>query len=174
MRMRNLLAAAAAILLLAGPLRAQTLHQFDTTPWAGFAPGRVQCGSALGVNANAGTTDTAVQIAVPSVLNGGGSYFIDKIIYTNASVSLSTATAGWFTAAGGTGVTIVTDAALSGLTAAALNAAGSAISPTLAATTEAYNLTQIYLRVGTAQGAPATFDARVYCIPLYGSPSAPY
>lgn len=162
-----------ACLLLPGRSHAETMIQFYTTPWSGFAPAVVQCGQAFSVNVNA-TGDTVVPISVPSLINGGGSYYIDKIILANASVSLTTAQAGFFTAASAGGVAIVSNGALSTLTAAALNAAGSAYAPPIAATTEALNLSQIYFNVGTAQGAAATMDLRVYCRPAYGSPSLPH
>lgn len=166
--MRNLLtralAGAAILACVATGARAQTQMQFPTAPWGGFAPGVVECGVAKAVNANAATTDTAaIPISVPS-----STYYIEKIWYSNASTSLTTATAGVFTLAGGTGVTVVTDAALSGLTAAAVGATGSAISPTIASTTEAFNVSTLYFRIGTAQGAAATLDVRIYCRPAYG------
>ncbi len=153
-----------ACLLPIEPAHAQTQYQFPTTPWGGFAPAVVECGVAKAVNANAATTDTAaIAISVPT-----STYYIDKIWYSNASISLSTATAGVFTGAGGTGVTVVTDAALSGLTGQAVNVAASAISPTIASTTEAFNVGTLYFRIGTAQGAAATLDVRIYCRPAYG------
>ena len=151
-----------ALTLPIEPLRAQTTMQFPTAPWGGFAPAVVECGGAKAVNANAATTDTAVAISVPS-----STYYIEKIWYSNAPVSLSTATAGVFTGAGGTGVTVVTDAALSGLTGQAVNVAASAISPTIASTTEAFNVSTLYFRIGTAQGAAATLDVRIYCRAAY-------
>ena len=166
----------AAALCLAVSARAQTVQQFNTTPWNGFAPAVVQCGSAFGVNANSASTDTSVPITVPSLLNGNGTYYLDKVVLSNASVSLSTATAGVFTAAAGGGTALASDQALSTLTAAALNAAGSAYSMTLAvgATTGALNANPIYFRIGTAQGTAATVDVRFYCRPAYGSSANPY
>lgn len=158
-------------LLLPIAAEAQTQFQFQTTPWQAYAPGSVQCGQAFGVSL-AATGDKIIPISAPSVLNGGGSYYIDKVIYANANVSLSSAAAGIFTAAGATGVTVVANGVLSTLTAAALNAAGSAYSPTVAATTEAFNLSQVYFNVGTSQSG-ATVDVRIYCKPLYGGPSNP-
>ena len=89
-----------------------------------------------GVNVNA-TGDTVL----PTLCTG--SFSVSNVIFTNASTSLTTALAGVFTApaAGGTG--IVANAALSALTAS----------------TSVQNL---YLNVGTAQGAAATMDVFVY------------
>jgi hypothetical protein len=168
---------AAGLMLCAFAMASVAAHaqqfQFPTSGWGAYAPAVIQCGSAFGVNANA-VTDTPIYISSPSVLNGGGSYYIDKVIYSNASVSLSSAQAGIFTVVGATGVTIVSNGALSTLTAAALNAAGSAYSPSVAATTEAFNLPLLYLNVGTPQGSAATFDVRIYCRPMYGSAASPH
>ncbi len=166
--MRKTLAAVAALMLASGVAAAQTQMQFPTSPWEGFAPSVVQCGTAKAVNANSANTDTAITIAVPSVVGGGGLYVLDAVVLTNASISLTTATGGLFTAAGGTGTTLVSNAALSGLTAAAANAAGSRLSMTIAATSTALNASTLYFRIGTAQGAAATVDVRLYCRALYG------
>lgn len=173
---RLLMAALLAAVMAPASGRAQTLQQFETSPWNGYAPAVVQCGSTLGVNANAATSDNAVQISVPSLFNAGGSYYLEKVVLSNASVSLTTATAGVFTATGGGGTALASDQALSTLTAAALNSAGSAYSMTLAtgATTGALNAGTLYFRIGTAQGAAATVDARFYCRPAYGSAANPY
>jgi len=173
MKIRNLALAVAFALASIGAARAQTTVQFPTTPWNGYAPGIVQCGAAFGIDANT-AGDTPIYITVPSVLNGGGSYVISKIILSNASVSLTSAAAGIFTGAGATGTTVVSNGALSTLTAAALNAAGSAYAPTIASTTEAFNANPLYFNVATPQGAAATLDARIFCHPLYGSASNPH
>ena len=84
------------------------------------------------------------------------SYSISNVIFTNASISLSTAAAGLFTAlaAGGTG--IVANAALSGLMAA------SVVSQRMVASTAAQAGQNLYFNVATAQGAAATCDVFVY------------
>jgi hypothetical protein len=101
------------------------------------------------VNVNA-TGDTVLPI-----LNTG-SYSISNVIFTNASVSLTTAAAGLFTApsAGGTG--IVANAALSALTGATV------VSQRTVASTAAQTGQNLYVNVGTAQGAAATMDVYVY------------
>jgi len=102
-----------------------------------------------GVNVNA-TGDTVLPI-----LNTG-SYSVSNVIFTNASVSLSSAAAGLFTApsAGGTG--IVANAALSALTSATV------VSQRTVASTAAQTGQNLYINVGTAQGAAATMDVFVY------------
>ena len=101
------------------------------------------------VNVNA-TGDTVLPI-----LNTG-SYSISNVIFTNASTSLTTAAAGLFTApsAGGTG--IVANAALSALTGATV------VSQRTVASTAAQTGQNLYVNVGTAQGAAATMDVFVY------------
>ena len=102
-----------------------------------------------GVNVNA-TGDTVLPI-----LNTG-SYSVSNVIFTNASTSLTTAAAGLFTApsAGGTG--IVANAALSALTGATV------VSQRTVASTAAQTGQNLYVNVGTAQGAAATMDVFVY------------
>ena len=117
-------------------------------------------GVALGVNLNQTNTD----IAIPLILLPGCNFVPSAVMINNASVSLTTATFGVFSAAGGTGVTIVTaSAALSSLTTATSN-----LNATLAATATTTVLNQatlsntLYFRVGTAQGAAATADVYIW------------
>lgn len=119
----------------------------------------------LGVNANAATTD----FAIPLLLLPGANFVIDSVLLNNASTSLTTATYGVFTATGGGGVTIVTNAAtnLSALTVPTSNilaTAGSGLAAT--ATTTVFNQTTLantlYVRTGTAQGGAATYDIYVW------------
>ena len=102
-----------------------------------------------GVNANA-TGDTVLPLLDSS------SYSVKFVVFTNASISLTTAAAGVFTApsAGGTG--IVANAALSALTGPTV------VSERTVASTAAQTGQNLYLNVGTAQGAAATFDVYVY------------
>jgi hypothetical protein len=102
-----------------------------------------------GVNVNA-TGDTVLPI------NNTSSYSISNVIFTNASVSLTTAAAGLFTApsAGGTG--IVANAALSALTGSTV------VSQRTVASTAQQTGQNLYVNVGTAQGAAATMDVYVY------------
>ena len=102
-----------------------------------------------GVNVNA-TGDTILPIL------DTGSYSVSNVIFTNASTSLTTALAGVFTApsAGGTG--IVANAALSALTGATV------VSQRTVASTAAQAGQNLYVNVGTAQGAAATMDVFVY------------
>lgn len=105
---------------------------------------------ATGVNVNA-TGDQAVLPIINST-----NYSVSNVVFTNASVSLTTAAAGLFTApsAGGTG--IVANAALSGLTGSTV------VSQRTVASTAVQTGQNLYLNVGTAQGAAATMDVYVY------------
>jgi len=102
-----------------------------------------------GVNVNA-TGDTVLPVI------NTNSYGVSNVIFTNASVSLTTAAAGLFTApsAGGTG--IVANAALSAMTASTV------VSQRTVASTALQTGQNLYLNVGTAQGAAATMDVYVY------------
>ena len=102
-----------------------------------------------GVNVNA-TGDTVLPIV------NTNSYSVSNVIFTNASTSLTTAAAGVFTApsAGGTG--IVANAALSALTGSTV------VSQRTVASTALQTGGNLYVNVGTAQGAAATMDVYVY------------
>ena len=105
---------------------------------------------ATGVNVNA-TGDQAVLPIINS-----SNYSVSNVVFTNASTSLTTAAAGLFTAptAGGTGV--VANAALSALTGSTV------VSQRTVASTATLSGQNLYLNVGTAQGAAATMDVYVY------------
>lgn len=105
---------------------------------------------ATGVNVNA-TGDQAVLPIINST-----NYSVSNVVFTNASISLSSAAAGLFTAptAGGTGV--VANAALSALTGPTV------VSQRTVASTATQSGQNLYLNVGTAQGAAATMDVYVY------------
>ena len=105
---------------------------------------------ATGVNVNA-TGDQAVL----SIINSTN-YSVSNVVFTNASTSLTTAAAGLFTAPSAGGTAIVANAALSGLTAS------SVVSQRTVASTATQSGQNLYLNVGTAQGAAATMDVYVY------------
>ena len=125
-------------------------------------------GVALGVNINAGSTDTAVTLLLLSGTNFVvRSVMVNNAVVTNGAIvtnAATTATAGLFTAVSGGGVALVANAALSGLTA--LTGSGSNLDMTMA--TQAVTLNQttqvnlLYFRVGTAQGASTSATADVY------------
>lgn len=102
-----------------------------------------------GVNVNA-TGDTVLPI------QNTGSYSVSNVIFTNASTSLTTALAGVFTAPSAGGTAIVANAALSALTGSTV------VSQRTVASTAAQTGQNLYVNVGTAQGAAATMDVFVY------------
>lgn len=104
---------------------------------------------ATGVNANA-TGDTVLPILDSS------SYSVKFVVATNASTSLTAAYAGLFTAPNAGGTAIVANAALSALTGSTV------VSERTVASTAAQTGQNLYVNVGTAQGAAATFDIYVY------------
>ena len=107
-------------------------------------------GVATGVSVNA-TGDQAV-IAI----NNSTNYSVSNVVFTNASISLSTAAAGLFTAPSAGGPAIVANAALSALTSSTV------VSQRTVAATGIQSGQNLYLNVGTAQGAAATMDVYVY------------
>ena len=128
-----------------GPASTQTIH-----------PSNVATNQAIrllasfqGVNVNA-TGDTVLPIQNTT------NYSVSNVIFTNASTSLTTAEAGVFTAPSAGGTAIVADAALSALTASTV------VSQRTVAATATQSGQNLYVNVGTAQGAAATMDVYVY------------
>jgi len=103
---------------------------------------------ATGVNVNA-TGDTVL-----NVINAAN-WSVSNVVFTNASISLTTAAAGVFTAPGAQGA-IVSNAALSALTGPTV------VSQRTVASTATNTGTYLYVNVGTAQGAAATMDVYIY------------
>lgn len=103
-----------------------------------------------GVNVNA-TGDQAV-LPIGNTTN----YSISNVVFTNASISLTTAAAGVFTAPSAGGTAIVANAALSALTGPTV------VSQRTVASTAIQTGQNLYVNVGTAQGAAATMDVYVY------------
>jgi hypothetical protein len=128
-----------------GPASTQTIH-----------PSNVATNQAIrllasyqGVNVNA-TGDTVLPIQNTT------NYSVSNVIFTNASTSLTTAAAGVFTAPSAGGTAIVANAALSALTASTV------VSQRTVAATATQSGQNLYVNVGTAQGAAATMDVYVY------------
>jgi hypothetical protein len=105
--------------------------------------------SAIGVNANS-ATDTVLPLLDST------SYSVKFVVFTNASTSLTTAAAGLFPAPSAGGTAIVANAALSALTSS------SVVSERTVASNIVQTTQNLYVNVGTAQGAAATFDVYVY------------
>ena len=170
--------AAVAILALVGVggAHAQGQMQFPTTPWSGFAPTRVQCGSLDAANMNV-TTDQAIPISVPSAYYLFDSIEVDEVFPLQPLVSLSTAAGGFYTGASKSGITVVANTqAYSTITTNVASTTGNAMTATLATaglttifpgSSQPSPVNQLYFSLTTAQGAAATANIRVYCRALY-------
>jgi hypothetical protein len=119
------------------------------------------------VDLNSATTDTTVYINSPTT-----NYFLHSVLVKNkgTTASITTATAGLFTATGGGGTTIAANQALSALTSNAVNTAGGLTFLSLSAALMWLNASLLYFRVGTAQGAAATADVYLFILPLPDNP----
>jgi hypothetical protein len=107
-------------------------------------------GVVKGVNLNA-TGDTPVQIICSTTFS------VSNVILTNASISLTNALAGVFTAPAAGGTAIVANAALSAATGPTIVS-----QRTVASTAALTNVPNLFVNVGTAQGAAATADIYIY------------
>lgn len=108
--------------------------------------------SLAGMNLNSAGSDNALTVEATR-------YRIDKVTFDNASINLTTATAGVFTGAGGTGTVIAADQALSALTAATKF---DDLTLDAGIGTDVLTAGTIYARCGTAQGAAATANVFVW------------
>lgn len=128
-----------------GPASTQTNHP------SGLATNQAirLLASYQGVNVNA-TGDTVLPI------QNSGRWSVSNVVFTNASIDLTTAEAGVFTAPSAGGTAIVADAALSALSSS------SVVSQRTVASTAAQTGGNLYVNVSTAQGAAATMDVFVY------------
>lgn len=127
----------------------------------GVSNGAAVClGYLKGINLNA-TGDNSITLTLPT---GITSYRVQLVRIHNVgtTASLTTAQAGVFTGAGGTGTTIVTATALSSLTQNTINTAGAALDLTVVPTNAFFNHTTMFFRVTVAQGAAATADVYIY------------
>lgn len=135
-----------------------------TPNWADAPMGMVLAGVLRNANMNS-TADQAIPIITPAP---SGKYRVSDIIVCNATVSLTMAAGGIYSAAGKTGVQIVPSTqAYSGLTGAAINVLGSSLS--LSATnfaTAMFNFQQMFLSLTTPQGSSAFADVYVFTRPL--------
>jgi hypothetical protein len=114
------------------------------------------------VNVNA-TGDTMFAISLPS---GFTRYKVSELHVSNASLSLTTAQIGLYTGTLQGGVNIVAQT-LTGITQTATDTNLNAYSATIVDSgTRSYNDANLYLNVGTAQGAAATADFTLIITPL--------
>ena len=129
-----------------GPATTTTIHPQNVTSNQAIRLLAV----ATGVNVNA-TGDQAVLPIINST-----NYSVSNVVFTNASTSLTTAAAGLFTAPSAGGTALVANAALTALTGSTV------VSQRTVASTAIQSAQNLYLNVGTAQGAAATMDVYVY------------
>lgn len=123
------------------------MSQIDTLPMIGYA----KSVATDGANTDAATIDIPVATG----------YIIDSVVAYNASGDNTLATLAVFTGAGGTGVTIVANAALGATHAAATGVTQRTVAAT--AVTPKVSDGTLYLRVGTASGvAGSKIDIVVY------------
>lgn len=127
------------------------------------APARIYM-VATGVDFNSANSDTSIAIALPS---GVANYSVSAVRICNASASLSTATFGLFSAAAGAGTAVIAGGQAITVTTASVNSNNSMMaSAPGTANTQAYNFSNLFFRVGTAQGSPATGDVVIEVQPL--------
>lgn len=128
-----------------GPASTQTIHPSNLASNQAIR----LLASYQSVNVNV-TGDTVLPV------NNTTNYSVSNVIFTNASTSLTSAYAGVFTAPNGGGTAIVANAALSALTGSTV------VSQRTVAATATQSGQNLYVNVGTAQGAAATMDVYVY------------
>jgi hypothetical protein len=129
-----------------GPASTQTNH-----------PSNLATNQALRVLASAqGVNLNSVGDTVAAILNDSGNVSVQSIIVANASVDLTTAQLAVYTGPGATGTAVKTAYALSG------NSSSAKVVVTAATSTDAIDVSQLYIRCTTAQGAAATADVFIY------------
>jgi hypothetical protein len=129
-----------------GPASTQTNH-----------PSNLATNQALRVLASAqGVNLNSVGDTVAAILNDSGNVSVQSIIVANASVDLDTAELAVYTGPGATGTAIKSAYALSG------NSTSAKVVVTAATSTDAIDVSQLYIRCTTAQGAAATADVFIY------------
>ena len=112
------------------------------------------------VNFNSANTDTPITISLPA---GATNYSVRQVFIANASGSLTTATCGLFTSTGGGGVAIVSGGSAITVSSSAANTNNNMMSLTVNnGSTQSFNKTTLYFRVGTAQGVAVAASVLVY------------
>ena len=106
--------------------------------------------SAQAVNLN------AVGDTIAKLLNDSGFVSVQSIIVANASIDLTTAQLAVYTGAGATGTAIKSAYALTG------NSTSAKVVVTAATSTDAIDVSELYIRCTTAQGAAATANVFIY------------
>ncbi len=135
----------------------------QTVEFLARQPALLLGGSVANVDLNSANTDNAITITAPKA-----NYYLHSVLVKNkgTTASITTATAGLFTATGGGGTALAANQPLSALTSNAVNTAGGSMFMTMSSSNQWANRTKLYFRVGTAQGAAATADVYVFIQPL--------
>lgn len=126
----------------------------------------INCRTVAAVNFNSANSDTSLPIALPP---GYTRYRINQIIISGASASISTATWGLFTAAGGGGTAISAAGQTISVTTASENTGNNmlVVAPaTINQNLQSFNAATLFFRVGTAQGSAATATVTVTYTPV--------
>ena len=120
-------------------------------------PSNLATNQALRLLASAqGVNLTAVADTAATLLNDSGNVSVQSIIVANASVDLTTAQLAVYSGPGATGTAIKTAYALTG------NSTSAKVVVTAATSTDAVDVSQLFIRCTTAQGAAATADVFIY------------
>lgn len=135
---------------------ATTAPDFQSTLKTGVLQAKI-----TGVDFNSANTDNSISLPLPT---GFTRAYIVTVTISNASGTLTTATAGVFSGAGGTGTTLVANSAITVSTASA-NTANN-MQQFFPSTSTAFSFSSVFFRVGTAQGAARTGDVTVSYYPL--------
>ena len=106
--------------------------------------------SAQAVNLN------AVGDTIAKLLNDSGFVRVQSIIVANASIDLTTAQLAVYTGPGATGTAVKSAYALTG------NSTSAKVVVTAATSTDAIDVSELYIRCTTAQGAAATANVFIY------------
>lgn len=119
--------------------------------------GGILLGKLIGANMNSTADQQITMFSNPS------KFILRRIVVTNASISLSTAAGGVYTAVSKGGTAVVAAAqAYSSLTTSALFLDLTLSTTSSASTTVKSSIPNLYLSLTTAQGAAATADVYVY------------
>ena len=119
--------------------------------------GGILLGKLIGANMNS-TADQQI-----TMLDNPSKFILRRIVVTNASISLSTAAGGVYTAVSKGGTAVVAAAqAYSSLTTSALFLDLTLSTTSSASTTVKSSIPNLYLSLTTGQGAAATADVYVY------------
>ena len=119
--------------------------------------GGILLGKLIGANMNS-TADQQI-----TMLDNPSKFILRRIVVTNASVSLTTAAGGVYTAVSKGGTAVVAAAqAYSSLTTSSLFLDLTLSTTSSASTTVKSSIPNLYLSLTTAQGAAATADVYVY------------